>query len=202
MATTLTDTVTGKVLNYYCIEVDTKYTNGTCETLPASCTSNADCNRSDYCHITEYGEDKCTRDTTGMTGTCKTPSLKPPKAGTNPPFVMSNRNMMWWTANHFCQALGKTMVDVSDYGCAHTICASGCSATNGYCHETTATSVGTPDTNNRAKRVEEMALAYGGYLGWTNTDYNSCRIYRMDFPSGGTHTGNDRLHLDYHPICK
>ena len=61
LATTLTDTATGKVLNCYCIEVDTKYTNGTCETLPASCTSNADCNRGDYCEITSLGGNKCTK---------------------------------------------------------------------------------------------------------------------------------------------
>ena len=82
--------------------------------MPEKCSSNAQCNRGEYCDITDYGGTYCTKDTSGMSGTCRNANndIKTPKAGTNPPFVMSNRGMMWWSAKHFCQALGKTLVEV------------------------------------------------------------------------------------------
>ena len=197
LATTLTDTATGKVLNCYCIEVDTKYTNGTCETLPEKCNNNADCNRGDYCHITEYGEDKCTRDTTGMTGTCKTPSLKTPKAGTNPPFVMSNQSMYWWSSKHFCEALGKTLVTVSDYDCAKNF---KIGDANGYCYVS--------GTSSRTEKVVKMHEAYGnGDLVYTWTDLdstsNSCSIFHMGLYYGAvnSYTRNNKSY-NFYAVCK
>ena len=204
LATTVTDETTGKAIQCYCIDRDTKYTaEGMCETLPEKCNKNADCNRGEYCDITDYGGNKCTKDTSGMKGTCRNASsdVKTPESGTNPPFVMSSRSMRWWSAKNFCEALGKTLVSVGDYGCAHSICPSGCSATWGYCHATASQSVTSSATNDRAAKVQAMYDAYGnlGYT-WTNTDYSSCEAYCVDFYDGyvdGYGRGNGR-----YAVCK
>ena len=180
LATTLTDTATGKVLNCYCIEIDTKYTDsGTCETLPETCNKNADCNRGEYCNITDYGSDYCTKDTSNMKGSCRNASsdIAIPASGTNPPFVGSNPTLNWWSAKYFCEALGKTLVELSDYECAHTFCPSGCDAVDGYCRSTKSHSVSYTPTINRSAIVEAMFNAYHGHYSWTNTDYNSCKAY-------------------------
>ncbi len=186
-ATTLTDEVTGKVLNCYC-SLDTKYTDsGTCETLPETCNKNADCNRGEYCEIMDYSGTFCTQDTSGRIGTCQNASsdIQPPKPGTNPPFIVSSRNMwMWWSAQNFCQALGKTLVSLSDYGCVHTFCASGCNGTWGYCHADTSTAVDSYNDANVSENITAMKEAYGSITAWTNTDYGSCRPYYVNFDKG------------------
>ena len=181
LATTLTDEATGKILNCYCINIDTKYTNETCETLPETCNKNADCNRGEYCDITDYGEDYCTRDTSGMTGECRNALAdlrdKPDEA----PFWVSNRSMLWWSVKHFCQALGKTLVEVSDYDCAHNINELG---GKGYCHANNLVNADVVDMSNISDIVIAMKKAYGNTWTWTNTDYNSCRMFHINFEKG------------------
>ena len=118
--TTITDKETGNVLNCHCTEKDTKYSTETktCETLPEKCSSNKDCNNGEYCHIEDVGSaNVCLNNTTGMTGTCKVPTLMTPAAGTTPPFDVSQDTMNWWSAKHFCQALGKEMANLNDFQC-------------------------------------------------------------------------------------
>ena len=190
LATTLTDTATGKALNCYCIDLDTKYTDsGTCETLPAKCSTNADCNRGDYCEIISSSNSACRQDTSKMAkGTCKTVDtvIRRPKSGTNPPFVMTNRDVTFWTAINFCEALGKTLVELSDYSCAHTICPSGCDGSTGYCHASSSQSVASSAENDRADVVQEMYEAYGNVWGWMNTDRNNTNMYIIHFLDGYT----------------
>ena len=186
LATTLTDETTGTQIQCYCVNIDTKYTNGLCETLPETCNKNDDCNRGEYCNITDYGSDYCTTDTSDMTGKCQNASnnILSPNSGTNPPFIMSNSTMNWWTAVNFCQALGKKLVDISDYGCAHTICASGCDGKWGYCHTDPSISV-TSSSAPISPNIVEMKEAYGSYNDtWTNTDYNTCNVYTVDIDIG------------------
>ena len=202
LATTLTDTATGKQIQCYCTEVDTKYTNGTCETLPETCNKNADCNRGEYCDITDYGSTYCTKDTSNMSGECRNASsdVKTPNSGTNPPFVMSSRNMMWWSADNFCLALGKTLVEVGDYSCAHSFCQNGCDATEGYCHADTSTDVNVSNSSNLSANLIAIISAYGYVHTWTNTEYSSCRTYFVN-----THNTNVYAHAKgnkYRAVCK
>ncbi len=118
--TTITDKETGNVLNCHCTEKDTKYSTETktCETLPEKCSSNKDCNNGEYCHINNVeNSEACLNNTSGMEGTCKTPTLKTPAAGTTPPFDVSQDSMNWWSAKHFCQALGREMANLNDFQC-------------------------------------------------------------------------------------
>ena len=205
LATTLTDTAMGKVLNCYCTEIDTKYTDsGTCETLPETCNKNADCNRGEYCDITDWGSDYSTKDTSGMTGTCRNANddIMAPASGTNPPFVGSSRLMTWWSSKNFCQALGKTLVDVSDFECAHSICQSGCVAKYGYCQADTSGIVYRYSSSNISAKVEAMYDAYGrDYGSWTNTDYNSSGIaYFVSFNNG--HVNGNPLNKTIFATCK
>ena len=203
-ATTLTDTATGKQIQCYCSTLNTKYTDsGTCETLPEKCNKNADCNRGEYCNITNYGGNYCAKDTNGMSGECRIANndIMDPNPGTNPPFVRSSKPMYWWSAKNFCQALGKTLVEVSDYGCAHTICLSGCNGTEGYCRADTSIGLTSFTSENLSANIIAMQNAYGASgRGWMNTDYNSCDSYAVSFITG--YVNHDYQDSDYNAICK
>ena len=200
LAKTLVDETTGKVINCYCVARDTSYneTSGECETLPETCNKNADCNRGEYCNITDYGSMYCTKDTSGMSGECRdaTNDIKTLNSGTNPPFIVSSRAMCWWSAVNFCEALGKALVEVSDYGCAHSI-----NSAEGYCHADTSIDVTSSSTSNVSANVVAMKAAYGNYNCWTNTDYNSCYAYLVLF-NGGYVKAHIRNHGGYHAACK
>ena len=170
--------------------------------LPEKCSTNADCSGSEYCDITDYGSNNCTKDTIHMTGFCRKVSkdIRKPNVGTNPPFIVSSRGMMWWSAKNFCQALGTTLVSVSDYGCAHSICSKGCDAIKGYCHADTSTPVGSVDSSNISVISQVMKAAYGGSYGWTNTDYNSCISYGLYL--GGIVNFNYRTNNAGIAVCK
>ena len=202
LAKTLTDETTGIQVKCYCVKRDTAYneTTGKCEALTGTCSSNAQCNRGEYCDITNYGTNYCTKNTSGMKGTCKLPTLKTPKSNTNPPFVVSSAQMYWWSANHFCQALDKTLVEVSDYACAHTICPSGCNAKIGYCHVDTSMSVTASSTSNISAIVRAMKLAYGSSYNWMNTDYTSCNAYIIYTYQGYIH--NNLRYDRRFAVCK
>ena len=192
-AISFTDKETGKLLKCYCAQINTKYTEaGNCETLPEMCSSNADCNRGDYCDIEDYGSDSCTRDTSGMTGNCRTSSsdVKKPKSGKNPPFTMSNKTMKWWSAKNFCEALNKTMVEVSDYGCEKSY---GSGTGSGHCY--------TAGTTSKTANVQAMQGAYGTTeLSWTNTDYSSCNVHCLNFYRGNV--TNHEKNSNSYAICK
>ena len=108
--------------------------------------------------------------------------------------------MMWWSAKNFCQGLGKTLVDISDYKCAHSICAKGCDGIKGYCHANTSTALNTADSSNVSDNSQAMKEAFGGSYGWTNTDYNSCISYGIYF--GGIANFNYRNNGAGHAVCK
>ncbi len=179
------------------------YSNApTCDSY--ECKENSDCASKGtgyYCDIQCYN-DYCTKDTSNMGGVCRKTSsdVKTPNSGTNPPFVMSSRSMMWWSAKNFCQSLGKTLVEVSDYGCAHTICPSGCNSTWGYCHADTSMGVTSSSTTNISANVAAMKAAYGSSYGWTNTDYNSCNAYSVYFVNGNVYDTH-RTNSDF-AVCK
>lgn len=138
-----------------------------------------------------------------MGGTCRKASsdMKTPNSGTNPPFVMSSRTMRWWSAKNFCEALGKTMVSVSDYECVHSICPSGCNGAWGYCHADTSMGLTSGSTSNISANVAVIKAAYGSYVGWTNTDYNSCYANGVYFSNGIVNTPYLRYNSIY-AVCK
>lgn len=170
--------------------------------LPKKCSTNAECGKKAYCLITDFGGDNCTKNTNNMTGTCRyAPSdIRKPPNGTNPPFVVSSNPMMWWGAKNFCQALGKTLINVSDYDCAHSICPKGCNGLTGYCHADTSTPLGTNDSSNISAKFLAMKMAFGSSYVWTNTDYNSCISYGAYF--GGQINFNYRNNGAGHAVCK
>ncbi len=177
-----------------------------CKGVVYECNDNADCDAGEYCNITCYN-DTCTKDTSGMGGTCQNANerIQPPENGTKPPFIMSNQPMTWWNANNFCEALGTTLVEVSDYACAHSICPSGCDATYGYCHADPSQSVTLSfATNDRTAKLQAMYEAYGSNIsyGWTNTDTDDlCYAYNVSFYQGGMFNGL-RYSSVVNAVCK
>lgn len=163
LAVRLTDEATGKVLNCYC-ELNTKYTDsGTCDTLPPTCSSNAECNRRYYCDISCSGSNCYTTNTSNKTGTCQEveeEDIQPAKPNTNPPFVRSKNSMNWWTAVNFCQALDMRLVTLNDYKCS------------------------TSQEKCNSEIVESMNSAYDPGYGWTNTEYSSSAMYIIDCGDG------------------
>ena len=171
------------------------------------CSINSDCNSGEYCDIQNYGTGQayCTKDSSNMKGWCRNAQADLRDKPTSAPFWMSNRIMRWWSSNNFCQALGKTLVELSDYGCAHSFCASGCDLTKGYCHASADQSPSTTAKNDRTPIMQAMYDAY--YLsgaingGNTNTDYNSCKSYTISFDTGAVHNDGLRFGSSY-AICK
>ena len=137
-----------------------------------ACHTNSDCGEGEYCDIACY-DDKCTDDATTMNGRCRVAinDIQVPNEGTTPPFIISKREMFWWSAKNFCQALGTTLVDDVDYNCSAPI------VDNLAC---------TSDVDSYSVHVKSMiqsySLKYGG--GWTDTSYDSCMVIVMDWLGG------------------
>ena len=115
---------------------------------------------------------------------------------------MSNVPMNWWSANHFCQAQGMKMVQISDYDCAHTICASkSCNGKHGYCHANKNVAVGTHDATNIADSMVKMYNAYDKMtaLSWTDRHFNNCMSYSVIFSSGNV--SYRRIDQTHHAVC-
>lgn len=207
LATILTDEFTGKSLYCYCQDVNTKYTaQGRCEPDPMkNCKTNYDCNKGQYCQITNWGSVYCTKNTSGMSGTCRSiagDTKNRNQSAEKPPFIVSSVTMNWWSANHFCQAQGMKMVKISDYGCAHTICASNsCNGKNGYCHADKKVGVGTQDATNVADSMVKMYNAYDKMtaLSWTDTHFNNCMSYSVSFSAGNV--SYRRIDQKIHAVC-
>lgn len=186
-AKTVLNKKTGEILQCYCSAVNTKYTaSGRCESATMGlCKTNQDCNRGYYCNITNYGSDYCTKDTSTMKGMCRNAINDLHLRYESAPFLMSKDKMYWWSANHFCQALGKSMVTLNDYGCAQTICASGCESNYGYCHLNNSDSVTTKNEDNLSQTVARMKAVYGSeYSGWTSDGFSSCDAYALYLKTG------------------
>ena len=179
-AKTLIDETTGEEIQCYCKDINTKYTDSeTCETLPEKCSKNTDCNRGYFCNISDPGSNSCTTNMTGMTGSCTEVKLRSPNENKTPPFVMSDFGMTWWAAKNFCEALGKTLVDVNDYGCTTSFTDG--KAKNGWCHSSV--------TQLKAYKIMQMEEAYmSNTQPWTNTSYDNCKAYTVLF--GGGPSGN------------
>ncbi len=185
LAETMHNSQTGEIIQCYCNELNTRFTSSkTCEMQTETCKSNSDCNRGLYCHITDVGGNKCTKDTQGMTGSCKNTTLKPPKESSNPPFVMSSIPMNWWSADHFCTALGKRLVKVADYKCAYKFCPTGCENRWGYCHADRTIGITTSSTTNISAPTAAMKKAYGSDWSWMADTYSDCYSYHIN-PSNG-----------------
>lgn len=184
LAVVMTDEATEKKANCYCHEINTKYNadTGICEEQPNICTTNSDCNRGFYCQITQYKTETnntyCTNDTSGMIGECRDIKADLMDKPENVPFWMSNTTMNWWSVKYFCEAQEKSMVNFEDFGCANTICKSGCSASSGYCRIAPDSS-----TSERTEVMENMYVAYGNPTdkAWINMDYSTCYPYYVQF---------------------
>ena len=207
LAKTFTDTSTGKMVLCYCNEIYTAYnaSMGICETQPTNCINNSQCNRGEYCVLSHPGSQSvCSKDTSGTTGTCRNAAndIKPPKANTNPPFIVSNSSLIWWNAFNFCQALGKKLVSVSDYKCVHSICNSGCVTQEGYCHASADQTVDDPAKNDMTSVMTDMVNAYGYIPTWTDeeTGNSSCNGYTVYYSMSAAFL-LDRTYNNY-AVCK
>ncbi len=131
--------------------------------MGAECSNNSDCTSlygsGYYCDIPYYTSgNTCTKDTSDKRGNCRNAQTDLRTKPASAPFWVSKGGMTWWSANNFCQAIGKTLVLLSDYGC---------SASEGNCNSAT---------------VKAMKTAYTSYsYGWTNTDRTSCTGYSIHF---------------------
>ena len=183
----------------YCTEINTVYSDGLCITKPYRCVTNSDCNRGEYCSIISYNSSTYEP----ISGTCKDAAsiIKAPNPNTNPPFIVSEY-INWWSVQNFCKALGKTNVVISDFGCKHTVCASGCNSTWGYCHNPDAThSVTTNVSADRSDVMKEMTKAYGAYYGYLGMDYNYSNGYYVGFHNGVMNKNHPKNYIGA-AVCK
>ena len=170
------------MIDCYCVDANTGYTDsGECETLSEICEDNGDCNRGEYCDITYFdmgeGAWHC-NENSERRGTCRNARADLADKPTGAPFYISNRAMWWWSADHFCKALGKTLVSVSDFDCVR-----GSDGYYGYyCYDDPNANFNTFDESKITAVVKKMNTAYGYYPGWTSTDGGtSCRMLFVGF---------------------
>ena len=153
------------------------------------CKDNSDCGTGEYCQITCYGRDYCIRElnrTDDMGGTCKNVNNDLATKPENALFWKSKTTMGWWAAKNFCQALGKTMVSLSDFNCAHSFT----DYPYGFCHANTTTAKDKYEETNVSPIVENMISAYGNSSGWTGFQPSgSCAAIDISFNRGYIHTG-------------
>ncbi len=202
LAKTVTDE-NGAMIDCYCVEANTGYTDlGECETLSEICQDNGDCNRGEYCDITYFdmgeGAWHC-NENSERRGTCRNAKDDLKDKPTGAPFYISNRPMWWWSADHFCKALGKTLVSVSDYDCVK--------GSNGYygyyCYDDPNADLNAFDESKVTETVKKMNTAYGYYPGWTSTECTtSCRMLFIG-SSGSIVSGRMDNDTDLkHAVCR
>ncbi len=162
-----------------------------------TCTQNTDCAKLGtgyYCYMYFGTRDTEEFDGTGYeSGICRNAinDVVTPISATK--FVKSSKRMTLWSGERFCSALGKTMIEFSDYDCKD-----GAYKIGHYCHENTAGNL-LYDANNVSAVAKELYNAYGEFDAWTNTHYKSgCKYVLRD-------TGlitYQHLHQPFDIFCK
>lgn len=80
--------------------------NQICPTTATLCTSNKDCATGEYCSIFGAGANP-------KGGTCMSLTEGVPYTYNNKSFLRSDNTMMWWSAENWCRAKGKSLVSLA-----------------------------------------------------------------------------------------
>ncbi len=108
-------------------------------------------------------------------------------------FVKASKRMNFWSGERFCSALGKTMIEFSDYDCKD-----GAYVNGHYCHENPAGNV-LYDENNVSAIAKELYNAYGEFEAWTKTVYSKGHKYVLRDTG---YIGDHYLHQPFDVFCK
>ena len=182
-----------------------------------TCISNTNCNTTvNFCNITSFTTSgSCNADNpnyyTNLSGTC---TAIGGSSSTNDvtgigTVYRSNDYMTWWAAKNWCEAQGKSLLDISGtkLGCywsgtttAWSIAAGSgigyCCASGQSCNNGTSTSM-------NSQPMQDLRAKWGGY-GWTATDYyageNSCYAYYLRLFNG--HILGDPKEYYYAALCQ
>ena len=170
--------------------------NGGCDKeRVGECESNSDCGLGEYCYM-YYGND-CTQEFktdkfgVGINDSNKSQCKKAKSdintsGDTNSKYILSTKDMTWWSAERFCNALGKHMVKISDLNCCNTSLGG---TMTGTCYAkkeegTCSSSNGLSDEIKALRKAENGTEASGKHSYWlydlytsTTADRNSCSAY-------------------------
>ena len=187
-----------------------------CATPTKRCTSYADCislgtgyycelGSADNCEQPTYGTCKEIGNSKTLTNSQKS-TLK--AAGFNDETIeMSADYMSWWSADDWCKAKGKSLIDIS--------------GTRLNCYKssdgTTAISIGentnveyccakdnkscSSTASKQSTQMQALRTAFPNTYGWTATSYDSCRAFYVNLDYGSVSTNHPRDDSSY-ALCE
>ena len=138
--------------------------NGSCvEITEGNCTTNADCEKGEYCKIEGKYDDEAACSVL-TTSTCTTLDNGPEITYNGKTFLRSP-SYTWWAARNWCLAHGKSLVSLSDLGIT-----GGYNNENAYCKGSACTGAD----------WDALKDAFGSFYYWTNDSKNSCSAFDVN----------------------
>lgn len=146
------------------------YHQGQKKCLLPKCLENADCGPGAYCRLDSAANGNSCTDKPAY-GVCEaTEKLLVSIEGVS--YAKSVEKMPnWWSADHFCTAIGGTMVSVKDFECGYDFVQN---KTTGYCNMTDSILSG--DIRSEKMRAFQTQLGASGWY-WTKDMFNDCLSY-------------------------
>ena len=191
--------VTKENVKCYCEQLDMIYKNKECIIKQEEgCKNNNECNNGEYCNIPVYTGAECPSATivNAFRGECEDTENVMLDKPSGAPFYVSKKALTWQSAKNLCSALGKSMVSLTDWQCAHKICrtGSGCECKDNCSCRKVKDKTGVSDI------ITQMA-GYSSFNGWVTNSYSSCYYYSLN-KSGGYVGSAEKTKMTRHAICK
>ena len=156
------------------------------------CRVNSDCNAGEYCHMdegafcnVEFETESNTSDY--YTGECRLANSAfhminiDKEDGTTAKLYVSNEYMTWWSAQRFCDAIGKRMIALGDLGCADAVSVP---VSMSFCHGTALGDATAYEIGNVSSVIEELTNTNPDMYWLSNLNDGSCHaIGFAAFPS-------------------
>ncbi len=159
---------------------DTRWNGKKC--IDYECRVNSDCNAGEYCHMdegafcdVEFETENNTSDY--YTGECRLANSAfqiiniDKEDGTTAKLYVSNEYMTWWSAQRFCDAIGKRMMALGDLGCADAVSVP---VAMSFCHGTALGDATAYETGNVSSIIEELTNTNPDGYWLSNLNDGSC----------------------------
>ena len=159
---------------------DTRWNGKKC--IDYECRVNSDCNAGEYCHMDEGAfcdvEFETASNTSDYyTGECRLANSAfqiiniDKEDGTTAKLYVSNEYMTWWSAQRFCDAIGKRMMALGDLGCADAVSTP---VAMSFCHGTALGDATAYEIGNVSSVIEELTNANPDGYWLSNLNDGSC----------------------------
>ena len=131
------------------------------EQTTKTCADNGDCDGGYFCNYNSNVD--ATDGPSGQAGKCV--KVSGVRGGTKSGYTWSHSKLDWFSAENFCDAQSKQMIDIDDFNCPYSE-SDYKSAYCGYCCATQNNSIYTSCNDNFSSGITDMRSAGVPYSGW------------------------------------